>query len=559
MNFDTTTSNHDESCGTVQVTADPGTLLRALSKTFTSTTTVLAELLQNGRRAGATRIDIHVADEIIVVQDDGCGIADFNILLSIAQSGWDEAVKRNDAPYGLGFLSSLFSCKYLGVMSKGMHLYAATDDLIDVKKVPFNKTGVETKTEIRLHEHRLGNTASVIAAIERYARGFPIPVFVNEQEVDRPDAIENLELIDTPIGLVTRGVTQGYAPSRVYLQGLPISVGARNVYSRSNSYDRNGLYDVLHLASPRFEGRMPDRTQLIDAEKAQQEITEVLRGLTRDYVTERAAKLDPADFVDQYFGLAGCLNMHDLMNSFDIIPAGWLAAFCDAPTLTPSDWDKNYLSVPMADNGLPLRVVSRERMVEMGVFNLDDFDEYGGDFLAAHATHGIGAFVDDKIPSWHWAKELSKDVSPADFELIAGKEIGRHAFSVWGETANVVLVETLQARTIEALRKEIETVDIPLYYDTGADLLYMTPDASAHDAVRNVCDFVSDDDHDEEAESNAANDLYVIVQSLQQTDPLELFSSIIRNYVNTTVPDTLKGKSFKVSFDDQGRMSFDNP
>jgi len=561
MNFDTNTNapTGTEECGTAQVTADPSTLLRALSKSFTNTTIVLAELIQNCRRAGATRIDFTVSDELIMVQDDGCGIDDFNVLLAIAQSGWDEAVKRNDAPYGLGFLSSIFSCKYLGVMSKGMHLYAATDDILDIKKIPVNRIDVETRTEIRLHEHKLGNTHNVISQIKHYARGFPVPIFVNGAEVERPDAMDNLDLVETEVGLVTEGVLRGYGAHKVYLQGLPIGVSAHG--TRSRDYRPDGKYDVLHLASPRFEGRMPDRAQLINSHEAQVAISQCFRGLARDYLLRRAKEVSAAEFVYKYHSLATSLGMHDLMNSFDVIPSSWVESYIDTPTLTPRDWEAEYSGPARDADGEYSRVLTREQLVANGVFQLESFDEYHGDFLAAHATYRMGAFVASGIPSWHWAHKLVKEVSPESFELIVGNEIGRHDFVIWGERLEVVLVESLKARTVEVLRTEIETVDIPLYYrpQMTGNVLYMTPTAYAQDAVRNVTDFVSDDDHDETAQDNAAGSLHAIIQSLQNADPLELFRSVMLNNVDrSSFPNSLRGKTFKVSFDENGKMTFEN-
>ena len=55
----------------VRVESDPKTLLNALKATFTRPQSVLGELLQNGRRAGATQIDITVSADDIVVRDNG--------------------------------------------------------------------------------------------------------------------------------------------------------------------------------------------------------------------------------------------------------------------------------------------------------------------------------------------------------------------------------------------------------------------------------------------------------------------------------------------------------
>lgn len=70
---------------------------------------IFAELLQNSRRAAATRIHIALAPNdhghIVTVTDDGAGIHDPAVLLSFGENGWDqETVQREDAA-GMGMLS----------------------------------------------------------------------------------------------------------------------------------------------------------------------------------------------------------------------------------------------------------------------------------------------------------------------------------------------------------------------------------------------------------------------------------------------------------------------
>lgn len=53
------------------------------------------------------------------MQDDGCGIEDFNKLLCLAESGWDENVSVNENPYGMGAMAMLFVGSKVEVKSKG--------------------------------------------------------------------------------------------------------------------------------------------------------------------------------------------------------------------------------------------------------------------------------------------------------------------------------------------------------------------------------------------------------------------------------------------------------
>ena len=82
---------------------------------------ILAELLQNSRRAGATRVGISVAAPVarqgeiaagtgetpltVTVSDDGAGIADPAVLLSFGENGWDDALVRREDAAGFGFAS----------------------------------------------------------------------------------------------------------------------------------------------------------------------------------------------------------------------------------------------------------------------------------------------------------------------------------------------------------------------------------------------------------------------------------------------------------------------
>ena len=65
---------------------------------------IVHELVQNARRSGATRVQIECGGEHLTVTDDGCGIADPEIVLCCGKSGWKGDVKRED-PAGMGLFA----------------------------------------------------------------------------------------------------------------------------------------------------------------------------------------------------------------------------------------------------------------------------------------------------------------------------------------------------------------------------------------------------------------------------------------------------------------------
>ncbi len=97
----------------IRARIDESTLDRVPRMFSASIEDIVAETLQNARRAGASRVDIKVERPIpsaeqshrITICDDGAGIADPSVLLSYGQNGWTrDLVEREDAA-GMGFLS----------------------------------------------------------------------------------------------------------------------------------------------------------------------------------------------------------------------------------------------------------------------------------------------------------------------------------------------------------------------------------------------------------------------------------------------------------------------
>lgn len=92
-------------------------LLTKASRLFTgSLEGRIIEILQNARRAGATEVRISNKDGTVTVQDNGCGIADFQMLLDLGGSGWDEAMELGEDPAGVGLFS--LAPRQVTIMSK---------------------------------------------------------------------------------------------------------------------------------------------------------------------------------------------------------------------------------------------------------------------------------------------------------------------------------------------------------------------------------------------------------------------------------------------------------
>ena len=81
-------------------------LLTKADRLFTGTIEGrIIELLQNARRAGATEVRITSKNNNVTVEDNGSGIQDFQKLLDLGSSGWDERIEAGEDPAGVGLFS----------------------------------------------------------------------------------------------------------------------------------------------------------------------------------------------------------------------------------------------------------------------------------------------------------------------------------------------------------------------------------------------------------------------------------------------------------------------
>ena len=92
----------------IQVRINEEGALRNQRHAFSNRFTLVSELLQNARRAGARliRIDHDPQAQILTVQDDGHGLDDFQKLLSFHESGWDADTCTQERPSASGSRSA---------------------------------------------------------------------------------------------------------------------------------------------------------------------------------------------------------------------------------------------------------------------------------------------------------------------------------------------------------------------------------------------------------------------------------------------------------------------
>ena len=236
-----------------------------------------AELIQNSRRSGATRLDVATEDvpeggTVVTVTDDGFGIADPAVLLSFGESGWDAATAKREDPAGMGVyalskrgcvISSRPATAGIAPMP-GWRVELAPECFLgkqEARIVACEDAPLPNGTAIsfRADESREGIRAAFAGA----ARYCPLAVTVNGEVVERKAFLDGAVHVERWQGLafgVFDSRFTGFNDSDLNFHGLTISVHLPTV----DTID-GGIWSVLGDvdACPELELVLPARREAV--------------------------------------------------------------------------------------------------------------------------------------------------------------------------------------------------------------------------------------------------------------------------------------------------------
>jgi hypothetical protein len=496
--------------------------------------TVLAELLQNARRAGATAVHVRYDADAkrLTVADDGCGIGDFQALLTLGESGWCEAVQRAEQPFGLGFLQSLYVAERCCVESAGRRLRFDTRAALDGAPLALERGRDAPGTTVTLEKVALPQLDRVIA---RLARGFPIRVTCNGVALRRPHAPEALPLVPTAIGGVyLAGAEEGVATreTALYLQGLPVE-GSEGLGRTCN---------VVHLDPARFQGRLPDRARLIEHEARLEEVERTLAGLWRDRLAAAKRVATPEVLAARCFDTARLWGHVDLFDDVPVLPEGLVKRIAGYPRR----------GVEGGDFLVPFRRPLARAEVESGRFRLGC----------------LPAFDDASAARWMYARERACLVVEG---VVLGANHWAQPFvrmledeAVTVEALNAGARTALEGRRIEVTVLACEAVEIRVGEDRVVvrdDAVYRADDntllvpegESSGQGVRQVSSYVDRNGDWSEADERAdADALAAAIGRLRSASPAGALLSLIAQARPERYP-CLRGKRFSVEVGETAR------
>lgn len=580
---------------TVRLRVNEKRLPEILRNSFTSWENVLKELLQNARRAGATRILLSYEDEIqtLEIHDDGRGIANMQDLLHIAESGWDANLKAEEKTYGVGFMSALYAGEEITIESGTERLSFNT-----TRALSFHDLPVETLeppvagTRVRLRGFKveapkrmfpcngqdLWRAAEYLGrTLERLVSGFPVPVYYNGKALERPFAMDSgkrfapvsighihlLDIHDTTDGKpdLEEGGTHA---TLVYLQGFPVAELDNPMHYASKT-------NIAHLDSSTFTARMPDRDVLINSKTQEERITAAIGDYWRDTLARELPTVKAQEVAETLYRSLERWNM--------------LSALNDVPYLPFEAWEYAASRPLNTSGGLAYSTNNRGRQiaredVEKGecvllrdLFGASDIG-YAYKTLAYQHNKKFVSLKTDALDKNHWAFKHAKPVQESDITVIINEPKKPHYYGGSWVSGDVILCKNMLFKTPhgdytvddcsiytgagEEAEEDVATFRLGKGGKEAAAGVFIIPanDHSPDEVIGEASNF-SPDDNDASSEREEAEEkrkFRHFIASIKNTPPVKLLQDFLRRNLDMGLIPNTHGKSFALKISRKGEI-----
>jgi hypothetical protein len=511
----------------VQVRINEEGALRNQRYAFTDKYTLVSELVQNARRAGARRIEVlyDEASKVLRVIDDGCGIEDFQKLLTFNESGWDEDTCHEERPFGIGFSKCLYSASRCVVSSRGRKIDFSTREALERWLIDVVEAEHQRYTVVELYGVELTGLKTRLSIV---CSGFPVPVVFNGIEMPRPHALGHLPFVQTDIGQVYLTGTQDGRYSTdtlVFLQGFCVM--------RPSHFDQEEV-NVVHLDSKWFVARLPDRDKLIDEDDQRKHIEACLKSLWRLVLLEAKATIPAEAFVETFFRAMSRWGHLDLLNDIPVLPKCLCKRIVSYP-IQERYGERDYLATVQ-------QYVMRSD-IENADAKLVDLDSVSGENAAAWMFAQAKDYIVVSAYSLHPDHWVQRHVRTIGEEEVAVEALGEQCRADlegrWVSPA-VILCEAV-ALTLNGHCVVVREHGV---YDEGT--IFIPAGEFSGEAVRQASDFI--DEHDQflddhcEADCEALADL---IRRLRSRDPKATLDSLVQELKLEKYP-LLKGRTFRL-------------
>ena len=529
---------------TVTSGINEGRFIEHLRELFSTSRVVLSELMQNARRAGASKVIFDFAEGNLVVSDDGCGIDDFAKLITIAESGWSEDVMKAEQPFGVGFSSVSFSAECILVESKGKSITFSSEDLVLKRPIAVTASDFIGGTRITLKGFRIAEKET-LESLRNFAMGFAIPVIACGEELPRPHAQANLKGDITSIGFVhvpmVHGDGMAYScKAFLYCQGLPVNVGS---LTDNRSHGANS--SIIHVDQLSFKPRVPDRDTLIDADKAEVVFDDAIKLVWQIHLNEEKTRLDSFDYVERYWDAASRLGCRDIFNDVPVLPPQVLSFQADYPMV----YDNSETTHGKFKNRVTLYDVKAKSVI---LCRTPDELLEGDGFARMMFAQAKGFVYVDLLPEGHWANEHIIDLFDAALQ-ISGTVLATGQFEGNWVSGEIKLVQDLAV----TLNGETVRLTEPVALGTeNWNVTFMVPKEveSPSQVLRQASSYLDEHEDFQNLAYDKDWDNFSNLVAILKGEPPEETVRKCLNEAGAKQKTNLRGHRFTVTFDEKGEF-----
>lgn len=232
----------------------------------------LIELLQNSRRAGATRVDIDSFDlsgrPVMVIRDNGSGIDDPAKLVTLGDSGWNGEIAEREDPAGMGVFSlaghRVEIRSFSPVTKQGWSVVIAADAWESGTQLAIEPCSIDGGTEI-LIDMPSGWSETLAAAAKKAATYYPLQVFFQGEPCARSDFLAEASRVETWNGCrigVFRGRNYRSSPEEaVNFHGLTVACPMPSVSELGGDQCWHVRVDIVD--APALQLVLPARKEMV--------------------------------------------------------------------------------------------------------------------------------------------------------------------------------------------------------------------------------------------------------------------------------------------------------
>jgi hypothetical protein len=499
---------------------------------FSNRYTLVSELMQNARRAGATFVEVEYdpVQQRLRVSDDGGGIEDFQKLLTFNASGWDSQTQASEHPFGVGFSKCLYSAARCVVTSNAKRI--DFDTAAALKQTPIEVQSVQRQagTEVELFGVELPDLDNVM---QHFARGFPIDVRYNGQSLGRRFALGARAFVKTAVGDVyVAGLEDGDSTAETLVFLLGFCVNAPRFWHLEKAVN------VVHLDPRLFMARLPDRDKLIDENEQLKRVDAEIKQLWRERLAVCKQSLSAAQFVDAYFETARRFLLEEVFDDVPLLPKSLVERIVGLPIQEGYD-------TPDYVEDVKTHVARSD--VENGRVILVDLHDPDGENLALWTlAQKLGWLrLNDRLGQGHWVHAHVREIDAKAVEVTMLGEKQWAAFQGRCLSVQVVLCEAY------ALSYETERVVVTDQALWNAEALYVPAGEASGRAVRQIDAYIDGNEHFLEADLYADREaLEKLLHRLRSVDAKDTLKDLLGELALEDYP-LLVGKRFVVSVGDR--------